>query len=111
MARMHDKTPYTKGGDAMFGGKTKIDYSEKAGSNMYHKPVPEVKEGYDNDIGITAGYPWMSGDVDAIGSDRGFHAPRDGQYGYNPQNMHEKINPEYTRDVAYGGQVKFPNEP
>ncbi len=88
-----------------------IPKSEKGGANSSHQPASSVKDGYQDTVGLGAGVKPATGAADAPGTDRGFCAKRDTMMNYNPQNQHEVVNPEYTRDVAYGGQVKFPDEP
>jgi len=89
----------------------KIPKDEKGGANSSHESAGYVGDKYEDNVGLGSGVKPASGSADGVGTDRGFCAKRDTLMNYNPQNQHEVINPEYTRGVAYGGQVKFPDEP
>ena len=91
-----------------------ISKDMKGGANSSHEPAGYVKgviTEHKDTVGLGAGEKVAQCSPDAPGTDRGFHAKRDDMMGYNPQNQHEVINPEYTRNISYGGQVKFPDEP
>jgi len=88
-----------------------IPKNEKGGANASYKPAGYYPESHGDNVGLSAGEKVPAGSADGIGTDRGFHAVRDTMMGYNLQNTHEIVNPEYTRGVGYGGQVKFPTEP
>ena len=91
-----------------------IPKSETGGANSSYGPAGSVKgviTEHKDTVGLAAGEKFAQGSADAKGTDRGFAAVRDTLMGYNPQNQHEVVNPEYTRGVSYGGQVKFPDEP
>ena len=88
-----------------------IPKSAKGGANSSHESAGYVKDKHPDNVGLGAGEKFATGSADAPGTDRGFCAKRDTMHNYNPQNQHEVVNPEYTRDVAMGGQVKFPDEP
>lgn len=88
-----------------------IPKSAKGGANSSHESAGHVKDKYADQVGLGAGVKFVTGSADAPGTDRGFCAKRDTMEGLNPQNQHEVVNPEYTRSVVMGGQVKFPDEP
>lgn len=91
-----------------------IPENEKGGANKSFEPAGYVKgviTEHKDTVGLGAGEKVAKCTPDAKGTDRGFTSVRDEMMGYNPQNQHEVINPEYSRDVAYGGQVDFPDEP
>lgn len=88
-----------------------IPKSAKGGANSSHKPAGYYPESHGDTVGLSAGEKVPAGSADGIGTDRGFHTVRDTMMGLNPQNTHEIVNPEYTRDVVMGGQVRFPDEP
>ncbi len=88
-----------------------IPGSAIGGANSSHKPAGSVKDKHSDTVGLGAGEKFAQGSIDGKGTDRGFHPERDPMMGYNPQNQHEAVNDEYTREVAVGGQVKFPDEP
>lgn len=81
------------------------------GANSSHESAGYVKDKHSDTVGLGAGEKFASGSPDAKGTDRGFADKRDDLKGLNPQNTHEVVNPEYTRNIAYGGQVKFSDEP
>ncbi len=85
-------------------GGANSSYDGASGKNSIGKNHPD-------DVGLGAGEKFASGSPDAKGTDRGFADKRDDLMGLNPQNQHEVVNPEYTRNVAYGGQTKFSDEP
>lgn len=84
------------------------------GANSSHESA-SGKDGiirkYPDAVGLGAGEKFAQGSPDAKGTDRGFTNVRDGLMGLNPQNTHEEVNPEYTRNVAYGGKTQFNDEP
>lgn len=96
------------------GTMYEIPKDAKGGANQSYEPAGYVKgiitEHMDT-VGLGAGEKVALCTPDPKGTDRGFTDVRDEMKGYNPQNQHEVINPEYTRKVMYGGQVKFNDEP
>ena len=92
----------------------KIPKDSKGGANSSHEPAygkNGIIKDYGDAVGLGAGDKPAQCSPDAKGTDRGFHAKRDDMMGYNPQNQHEVINPEYTRNISYGGKVDYPDEP
>ena len=88
-----------------------IPKSAKGGANASHEPAGYVKDKHPDNVGLGSGEKFAQGTADAKGTDRGFQPVRDTMMGMNPQNQHEVVNPEYTREVTMGGQVSFPDEP
>lgn len=84
------------------------------GANSSHESATGkdgIIRNYPDAVGLGAGDKVAQCSPDAKGTDRGFADKRDDLGGLNPQNQHEVVNPEYTRNVAYGGQTKFSDEP
>jgi len=85
-------------------GGANSSYEPASGKNSIGTDHPDA-------VGLGAGDKVAQCSPDAKGTDRGFADKRDDLMGYNPQNQHEVVNPEYTRNIAYGGQTKFSDEP
>lgn len=92
----------------------KIPKDSKGGANSSYEQASGkngIVKDYGESVGLGAGDKVAQCSPDAKGTDRGFHDKRDDLMGLNPQNQHEVVNPEYTRNVSYGGQTKFSDEP
>ena len=84
------------------------------GANSSHESVAGkngIIKDYGDAVGLGAGDTPIQCTPDAKGTDRGFTNVCDDMGGFNPQNSHEVVNPEYTRGISYGGKTQFNDEP